>query len=26
LQQAHRGGRLQFFGDDAGLADAHAFA
>lgn len=26
LQQAHRGGRLQFFGDDAGLADGQAFA
>ena len=26
LQQAHRGGRLQFFGDDAGLVDAQAFA
>jgi len=26
LQQAHRGGRLQFFGEHAALADAHAFA
>jgi hypothetical protein len=26
LQQAHRGARLQFFGEDAGLADARAFA
>ena len=26
LAAAHRGGRLQFFGDDAGLADARAFA
>jgi hypothetical protein len=26
LAAAHRGGRLQFFGDDAGLADAQAFA
>ena len=26
LDQAHRAGRLQFFGEDAGLADARAFA
>ena len=26
LQQAHRGGRLQFFGDDAGLSEPRAFA
>jgi hypothetical protein len=26
LVAAHRGGRLQFFGDDAGLADARTFA
>jgi hypothetical protein len=26
LAAAHRGGRLQFFGDDAGLVDAQAFA
>ena len=26
LAAAHRGGRLQFFGDDAGLVDAPAFA
>jgi hypothetical protein len=26
LQQAYRGGRLQFFGDDAGLSDPRAFA
>jgi hypothetical protein len=26
LHQAHRGGRLQFFGEFAGLADARAFA
>jgi hypothetical protein len=26
LQQAHRGGRLQFFGDDAGLREPGAFA
>jgi rubrerythrin len=25
LQQAHRGGRLQFFGDDAGLSEPRAF-
>jgi hypothetical protein len=26
LAAAHHGGRLQFFGDEAGLVDAHAFA
>ncbi len=26
LQQAHRGGRLQFFGDDVGLREPRAFA
>ena len=26
LQHAHRGGRLQFFGDDAGLSEPRAFA
>ena len=26
LQQAHRSGRLQFFGDDAGLSEPRAFA